>query len=152
MVQEKKTKRIGISTVLNKTEGRALKFVEPVLNRVTGMSKIRKMYETKLQGKREGEFIDGVINELNVSFDLQEKELERIPAEGPVIVVANHPFGAHDAILLASLLRKVRSDYKIMANGFFSAIGEMQDRMILVNAFKSKNKENSNPLRESVKY
>ena len=152
MVQEKKTKRIGISTVLNRTEGRALKFVEPVLNRVTGMTKIRKIYETKLQGKREDEFIDGVINELNVSFDLQDKELGRIPAEGPVIVVANHPFGAHDAILLASLLRKVRSDYKIMANGFFSAIDEMQDRMILVNAFKSKNKENSNPLRESVKY
>ena len=152
MVQEKKTKRIGISTVLNKTEGRTLKFVEPVLNRVTGMSKIRKMYESKLQGKREDEFIDGVMNELNVRFDLKKEELERIPQEGPVIVVANHPFGAHDAILLASLLRQVRTDYKIMANGFFSVIEEMQERMILVNAFKNRNKENSNPLRESVKY
>ena len=152
MVQEKKTKRIGLSTVLNKAEGGALKLVEPVLNRVTGMSKIRKMYETKLQGKREDEFIDGVISELGVRFDLQEKELERIPKEGPVIIVANHPFGAHDAILMASLLRRVRSDYKIMANGFFSAIAEMQERLILVNAFKSNNKENSSPLRESVKY
>ena len=152
MVQEKKTNRIGISTVLNKRDGGRLKFVEPVLNKVTGMSKIRKMYETKLQGKSEDEFIDGVIQELNVKFNLPDKELERIPQEGPVIVVANHPFGAHDAILLASLLRKVRRDYKIMANGFFSAIDEMQERLILVNAFKNKNKENSNPLRESVKY
>ena len=152
MVQEKKTNRIGISTVLNKAEGRRLKFVEPVLNKVTGMSKIRRMYETRLQGKSEDEFIDGVINELNVKFDLQPNELERIPKEGPVIVVANHPFGAHDAILMASLLRQVRKDYKIMANGFFSAIEEMQERLILVNAFKNHNKENSNPLRESVKY
>ena len=152
MVQEKKTNRIGISSVLNRTESKTHKFVEPILNRITGMSKIRDMYESKLQGKREEEFIDGVMNELNVRFDLQKNQLKRIPKDGSVIVVANHPFGAHDAILLASLLRQVRSEYKIMANGFFSAIEEMQERMILVNAFKNNNKENSSPLRESVKY
>ena len=152
MVQERKENRIGIRTVLNKKEGGSFKFIEPVLNKLTGMSKIRKMYEQNLQGKEEGEFIDGVMNMLNVTFSLDPEELNRIPKEGPVIVVANHPFGAHDAILMASLLKEIRNDYKIMANGFFSAINELQDRLILVNAFKSRNSENRHSLRESVKF
>ena len=152
MVQEKKRERIGIRTVLNNSQSRAIRFLEPVINKVTGMSKVRDLYEKRLHGCGEQEFIDRAMDALRVRFDIDSTELENIPTEGPVIVVANHPFGAHDALLMSALLKQKRNDYKIMANGFFSAIEEMRDRMILVNAFDKNNSANSAPLRESVRH
>ena len=40
----------------------------------------------------------------------------RIPTKDPAIVVANHPFGAIEGIILADILRSRRPDVKIMAN------------------------------------
>ncbi len=58
-------------------------------------------------------FIDEVFGQLGVRLEVAEEELNRIPKEGPFVLVANHPFGVLDALALVRLVRRVRPDFKL---------------------------------------
>ncbi len=75
-------------------------------------NKINKIYE-QIATKEGIEFIDEIIRILDFKIEFERNELKRIPSAGPVIVVANHPYGGFDCLLLAKYLSQVRSDVKI---------------------------------------
>ncbi len=85
---------------------------------------------------------------------MAESDLKRIPAEGPLVVVANHPFGGIEGIILASLLHKVRPDVKLMANYLLQHIPEMRDLLIFVDPFGTgaATRFNYKPLKESMSW
>jgi putative hemolysin len=76
-----------------------------------------------------------VIKELNISYEIDGEDLANIPKTGPVLVVANHPFGGIEGIVLAMLLSEVRSDVKILANHLLQGFSELRDLMIFVDPF-----------------
>lgn len=122
-----------------------------MLSKITGLSRVDKLYRNEMAGLSEREFIQKAIEVLGLQFHLSHEELANIPKEGPVIVIANHPFGVQDAILLAWVLGSVRKDYKILANNFFSHIDEMKEKMITINAFRT-TQGNSRGLKEAIKH
>jgi putative hemolysin len=63
---------------------------------------------------------------LCIDYQLDPSDIERLPTTGPVIVVANHPFGAVEGLVLADILTKRRQDVRIMANALLGKIPEMQ--------------------------
>ena len=75
---------------------------------------------------------------------VDEDDLRNIPASGPCIVVANHPFGGVEGLLLASLLKRRRTDVKIMANFLLGRIGQLRDLFILVDPFGGENAAQAN--------
>lgn len=100
-------------------------------------------------------FPEKALDQLKVSYDLAEEDLSRLMiSTGPVIVVANHPFGGIEGIILASILRSLRCDVKFMANSLLNCIPEMRDLLISVNPFKGEAaiKENIRPVRESIQW
>ncbi|BEU02318.1 acyltransferase [Agarivorans sp. OAG1] len=78
-------------------------------------------------------FIDQVFTELNVSYRVSQNERERIPSEGRVIIVANHPIGSIDGLALLHLVSQVRKDVKIVANEILSAIKPLDDLLLPVD-------------------
>jgi putative hemolysin len=101
-------------------------------------------------------FPDKVLDKLNVAYDLTAEDISRLMTipSGPVIVVANHPFGGIEGIILASLLRSLRCDVKFMANYLLNAIPEMREMLISVNPFKGGTsvRDNIRPIRESIEW
>ncbi len=101
----------------------------------------------------ESYFTEKALDHLNVKFDIAAEDLARIPRVGPVIVVANHPFGALEGMLLAALLKTVRPDFKILANFLLARIPEMRPLIISVDPFGGKDAPGRNiaPMKEAVR-
>lgn len=70
------------------------------------------------------------------------------------MVVANHPYGALEGLILARLLLKVRPDVKVMANYILSRVPELRDMFLLVDPFASGQavEQNFRPLRDALRW
>ncbi|RKD89755.1 GNAT family N-acyltransferase [Mangrovibacterium diazotrophicum] len=108
------------------------KFIMYVLR----FSKLNKIYQ-QIADKHGVEFIDALIDLLEVNYEFDERDLKKIPKEGPFIVVANHPFGGLDGILLIKLISQVRPDVKVLANFLLKRIEPISDFFMGVNPFES---------------
>ena len=80
-------------------------------------------------------FVESVLDYFNFSYKVSSNQIENIPASGRVVIIANHPLGALDALSLIHLIKKVRSDIKIVANDMLSEIEQLKPILVGVNSF-----------------
>ena len=116
---------------------------KPSLEKVLALSYLNRKYGEVLSdlgqvpgGQDRVDFLDRSLKALNISIVLDDVELERIPKDGPVVVVANHPFGALEGLVMAAVLRKRRPDLKIMANHLLERVEELRDLFLFVDPFE----------------
>lgn len=102
--------------------------------RLTGLSRISAAYRAFPRATGEP-FLDTVARELGIECDMSPADVSHIPQTGPVVVVANHPFGAAEGIVLPRLLSQVRGDVRVLANHLLGGIPELRDSLILVDPF-----------------
>lgn len=69
---------------------------------------------------------------MNIRLETPQDQIARIPKESPVIVVANHPHGLVDGMILAELIGRVRTDYKILTRSLLTGVTEIEEFMIPV--------------------
>ncbi|MCW8946904.1 MAG: GNAT family N-acetyltransferase, partial [Sedimenticola sp.] len=60
------------------------------------------------------DFIEKVLEYFDLDYSLISKELENIPPTGRVVIVANHPLGALDALALILMISRVRKDIRVI--------------------------------------
>jgi putative hemolysin len=72
------------------------------------------------------------IRHMGIRIDTPDDEIARIPATGPVVVVANHPSGLVDGMVMAEMVNRVRSDFKILTRSLLTGIPEVEEFMIPV--------------------
>jgi putative hemolysin len=111
-----------------------LKVSGPLLDRMLGVRKLRFHYERMgIRGLEKREFLARLKKSFKLRADVHPEDVERIPAAGPCIVVANHPLGGLEGIVLADLLGGIRPDIKIIGNLMLGFIRELEEYFILVN-------------------
>lgn len=81
------------------------------------------------------DFVERTLEHLGVSYRVDTRELENIPVEGPLLVVANHPLGMTDALSLIKLIGSVRQDVRILANDVMQAVPELDHLLLPVDVF-----------------
>lgn len=128
--------------------GRAMGPIEKVL----GLDLVNNVYRHSAGQPSPQTFIQCALEYLNIGYSIPAGELENIPQTGPLIVVANHPFGAIEGMVLGSILLQRRPDVRIMANHLLSRIPELRDLFILVNPFSTESaaRQNMAPMRQSL--
>ncbi|NCG08639.1 MAG: GNAT family N-acetyltransferase [Verrucomicrobia bacterium] len=77
-------------------------------------------------------------------FELDAESYARIPKTGPLIVVANHPFGAIDGVILGALLAGIRPDSKLMGNYLLSTMEGIRGNIINVDPFERSDSSRNN--------
>ena len=92
------------------------------------------------------------LSNLNVKYDVRLEDLRRIPGKGPLVVVANHPFGLVEGAILGALLARVRPDFKFMANLLLAEVPALQSWLISVDPFGGAAKANWKSLRASLEW
>ncbi|MBU3011045.1 lysophospholipid acyltransferase family protein [Polaribacter vadi] len=112
-------------------------FIGWLLIKVLRISKVNKIYD-KNKNKSDLEFLNAVLEDCNVQFEIPEEDLKRIPKDGPFITISNHPLGGVDGILLLKLLTEKRTDYKIIANFLLHRIEPLKPYVMPVNPFENR--------------
>jgi putative hemolysin len=99
-------------------------------------------------------FVNRVLALLEVRWEASQLDLVRIPSTGPCLVVANHPYGAIEGLVLASMLRSRRPDVKLVANHLLARLAPMRDLFLFVDPFgrPTSVSSNSRSLREAVRW
>lgn len=117
--------------------GRALfRLVELPVERALALNEINRLYRasrTLVDG--EEPYFTAALNTLDVGYKLTADEWQRIPATGPVILVANHPFGALEGLVLGDIATRVRQDVRLLGNHLLQEIAEIRPWLISVDVF-----------------
>ncbi|MEO5819854.1 MAG: GNAT family N-acyltransferase [Vicinamibacteraceae bacterium] len=112
----------------------AMAWAQPALERLLGLPDLNDLYAGTWRSERDA-FSAEALQRLRVTLDVDEADLARVPASGPLVVVANHPFGGVDGLALHALLRRVRPDVKLLGNYLLHRIPELRDTVIPVDPF-----------------
>src|ERR1700716_1836233 len=115
------------------------------------LGKVRDLYY-RVRQSPDGFHMDNLLAEMRVGLRVTAADTARIPATGPVVVVANHPFGVLDGAVLTVLLTRVRADVKILANFLLGDVPELHRHCIFVDPFQTERSAVSNrrALREAL--
>jgi putative hemolysin len=107
------------------------------------VEKLRDVYR-RVQRSPDGFRLETLLSEMRVELRVNSAESARIPASGPAVVVANHPFGVLDGAILTVLLTRVRQDVKVLTNFLLGDVPELQQHCIFVDPFKTDRSAESN--------
>lgn len=69
---------------------------------------------------------------MGIDIQTPPEEVARVPKEGPVVVVANHPHGLVDGMVMAEIVSRIRPDFKILTRSLLTGIPEVEEFMIPV--------------------
>lgn len=120
-------------------------------SKLAAVDRVRDLYR-RVRNFPEGFRLENLLAEMRVELCIDAADTARIPANGPVVVVANHPFGVLDGAILAVLLTRVRPDVKVMTNSLLGDVPELSRHCIFVDPFQSDRSVDANrrALREAL--
>ena len=115
---------------------------DPILKKIlirsieflTGQPKLFKLYRRYQENPNLWKsFWDGCVNLLKLKISISNFDLEKIPSTGPAIVVANHPFGVLDGLVLSWLVSQKRNDFKLLVHSLLLRAPETKENLLPID-------------------
>jgi putative hemolysin len=104
------------------------------VERLTGQRRLKRMYDCYLTEALGAEnFWAEMLRRAGIGVRHNPRGLDHIPREGPVVVVANHPFGLIDGFVICWLMSLVRPDFRILINSVLVQTPEAREHMLPVD-------------------
>lgn len=111
------------STFEDPWKSRMISLMELLTGKLKILAMIRKFEK---RGAPSGQaFWRAALDTMGIDLTTPQSQLDLIPKEGPVIVVANHPHGMVDGMIVADLIGRVRPDYRILTRSLLTSIDEV---------------------------
>ncbi|MBC7784467.1 MAG: lysophospholipid acyltransferase family protein [Burkholderiales bacterium] len=149
MARVRKNRLFNLDPINGKMPMGAL--VKRPLERLLALPGINGIYDrVTAHAVTASEFCEKCLEDMDVSVRISKEDMDRIPRTGPLVVVANHPFGGVEGLILASVLLKVRPDFKVMVNYLLGLIPEMRPICVFVDPFGSNVQQNIKGLKQCM--
>ena len=105
-----------------------------ILRRVTNEKRFNQILADA--GSAHGlEFVDRMLQLLDTSYRIVAGSNESVPASGPLLVIANHPLGMQDALVLLQWLGSIRKDVRMLGNDWLASVPALSDLILPVDVF-----------------
>ncbi|NOH28702.1 lysophospholipid acyltransferase family protein [Vibrio mediterranei] len=121
-----------------------LGLAENVTEWATGLSVLDRLYAQRPADCDTESFLRFTLDILGIDYHIEAGISETIPKTGATIIVANHPLGCVEGVILAEVLLQIRKDVKILANEFLKLVPELEPLFIGVDVFNGTNAHRSN--------
>lgn len=92
-----------------------------------------RLFEKRFPHLQGLDFVEQALLHFQFSYSTFHDEVERIPTQGRVVIIANHPIGSLDGLALLNMIGKVRKDVKVVANDVLGAIQPLQSLLLSVD-------------------
>jgi 1-acyl-sn-glycerol-3-phosphate acyltransferase len=89
------------------------------------------------------DFVEQALDHFEFNYRVFDREMERIPATGRAVLVANHPLGSLDGFALLKMISEVRRDVRIVANEMLYAIEPLRSLLLPVDNISNKTRKES---------
>ncbi|MDP0494647.1 MAG: GNAT family N-acyltransferase [Verrucomicrobiota bacterium JB024] len=116
-------------------KGAIYKVAGPAMERFLRLNGLEDAYLRVVDDPTTPNFFQRAMRAMEISYEISDEDLERIPREGPLLVVSNHPYGGLDGVVLGALLTSVREDTKLLANYLLEVMKEIKPWLIAVDPF-----------------
>lgn len=107
------------------------------IERATGQPHLKRLYEQfqddLASGRSSDDFFTAGVKKLELELVYDEAKLLAAPKSGPLVVIANHPFGVLDGIVICHLMLKLRRDFRILSNSALYRVPEIYDWLLPVD-------------------
>lgn len=105
-----------------------------LIEKLTGQMQVSRLYrDYRLSGDKEQPFWGEALRRLRINVDCDATRLTQVPRRGPLVVIANHPFGVIDGLVLCHLIAGIRSDFKIVAHEVMNRAPEIRGDLLPVS-------------------
>ena len=143
--QEKQFKLISSNDIANviKHDNFFTKGAYEFFMSALGFNKLNNIYN-KLSDKQGNEFIEAVLKNLEVKYELEGTDILNIPKKSAFIIISNHPFGGLEGLILLNEILKVRNDLKIIGNFLLRRIEPLKDYIFPVDPFETEDSKRKN--------
>ena len=110
------------------------RFVIRSVEHLTGQPYLKWLYDQHHANPTPGEnFWEAAVRRLELRVVCNEEALARLPKSGPLVVVANHPFGVLDGVVIAYLVSRVRGDFLILTNEVLTRAEEIRPFLLPID-------------------
>ncbi len=159
MTQNFEPKLIDLQRTLSRSKcpQALLRTFVPILERMLGITGVNRIYagvHAQLDDAENDEaFFMKTLRVMGVHFEVDNADFERIPKVGSLIVIANHPFGGVDGVVLGALLKGLRRDAKLMGNYLLAEMEGIRGSIIRVDPFggESSARANLSGMRDAIR-
>lgn len=108
-----------------------------LFERASGLGELDRLYRRRPPAMTPPVFLHYALRELRLGYRLASGRLDAVPRQGPLIVIANHPAGAGDGLVLADLLLRQRPDLLLLANRLLLRVPELAPLIAPVEVFRA---------------
>ena len=109
--------------------------MQQILEKISKIDEIKSLYKVNYKElKLSNNFWKKTLDILKINYIAEN--VDNIPKAGSSIIVANHPFGLLDGLIICSIICDIRKDYKILINDEVSQIDQIREYLLPIKFSK----------------